>query len=166
MPPWLPDPLWPWLLGLTVALGTIGLVARVRPLMLCGGAISVGILLMQVPFAEPHRWLYAGNLWIVCAVILMCFKGCRLAGFILLAVALAYVILALERFFEVGASDLTINSLFGVTEIGVVLAIITTCKGLKDVVGGTNLSGRLSAAGPGRDHMRGLPAAENAREQS
>ena len=87
------------------------------------GICIVGIILMQLPVAEPFRWLYAGALWTVAALIIGLMIGAARVALIAALIPLGYWGL---YFAAVGAVSLGWwrNAAFGLTEAPAVLAMI------------------------------------------
>lgn len=87
------------------------------------GICIVGIILMQLPVAEPFRWLYASALWAIAALIIGLMVGAARVALIVALVPLGYWGLYFDA---VGAVPLGwgIYAAFAITEISVVLAML------------------------------------------
>lgn len=145
MPAWLPDPLWPWLLGFAVVAGFVGIAAGHRPLIWTAGLVAAAIAVMQLPLQEPHRWLYAAFVYLLVAVALKAL-GFKWPLVAISAVVVGYFALALIGLFNIDVGQEFVWGIFGVTEFGVILAILLSGWGLGDVIRSADIRPSVSSA--------------------
>jgi hypothetical protein len=153
MPSWLPDPLWPWLLGLALVYAVGGWICRDRRAEWVCGATALGIIAVQFTGPEPGRWVIAAGIWIFFSAVVWRRVGAQLAAAILWFAPVGFALLALDGF---GLLPLGTEGRWTAHGIAEVAEIAATVIGGRGVPHGLQRMGRRWLAGRRRNRVAGV----------
>lgn len=135
---------WPFFLAFGLLVFALSWRAKDSRGEWVAGVWIIGIILMQLPIAEPFRWLYAAALWTMAALIVGLMINAAKAGLVMALVPVGYAGLFFDAAGHAALGWMKFAA-FGITEVaGVAAVIIGGSAGLRHV--GSDLVGRYRAS--------------------